>query len=156
MLNEIQTTQNSAWGAGLIWRFAIGHQKTSGQTPGIAMAFIVLPMLLHEDIRKHLMSTQLGLNKFEEKFKNEYDLLTTINGRAIALRELTRRSIAVGIASRLFTLDTEDGSICPIANKAPNAIVPDEQKLLNSAEKLGGWISETPIHSVKRILRLDF
>lgn len=156
MLNEIQTTQNSAWGAGLIWRFAIGHQKNSGQTPSIALAFIVLPMLLHEDIRKHLMSTQIGLNKFEEKFKSEYDLLTTINNRAISLRELTRRSIAVGIASRLFTIDAEDATICPVANKTPAFVVPEEQKLLSSAEKLGGWISETPLHSVKRILRLDF
>lgn len=156
MLNEIQTTQNPAWGAGLIWRFAIGHQQNSGRFPNIALAFIVLPMLLHEDIRKHLMSTQLGLNKFEEKFKNEYDLLTTLNGRAIALRELTRRSLAIGIAAQLFTIDTEDGTVCSISTKTPTLIVPSEQKLLNSAEKLGGWISETPIHSIKRILRLDF
>lgn len=156
MLNEIQTTQNPAWGAGLILQFALGHQKTAGKAPSMALAFIVLPMLLHEDIRTHLMSTQLGLNKFEEKFKNEYDLLTTLNDRAIALRELTRRSIAVGIAARLFTIDVEDGTICPIVGATPKVVVPDEQKLLNGAEKLGGWIGETPLHSVKRILRLDF
>lgn len=156
MLNEIQTTQNPAWGAGLILRFALGHQKAAGKAPSIALTFIVLPMLIHEDIRKHLMATQIGLNKFEEKFKNEYDLLTTLNDRAIALRELTRRSLAVGIASRLFTIDVKDGTLCPIAGATPKSVVPDEQKLLNSAEKLGGWIGETPFHSVKRILRLDF
>lgn len=156
MLNEIQTTQNAAWGAGLIWRFALGHQKVSGKAPNLAFAFVVLPMLLHEDIRKHLMSTQLGLNKFEEKFKKEYDLLATINSRTIALRELTRRSIAVGIASRLFTIEVDNATLFPIATKAPLRAASDEQKLLNSAEKLGEWIGETPLHSVKRILRLDF
>ena len=156
MLNEIQTTQNPAWGAGLIWRFAIGYQTTSGKFPNIALAFIVLPMILHEDIRKHLLSTQLGLNKFEEKFKSEYDLLTTINDRAIALRELTRRSLAIGIAAQLFTIDAEDGTICTISTKSPTHLAPSEQKLLNSAEKFGGWISEMPIHSIRRILRLDF
>jgi hypothetical protein len=156
MLNEIQTTQNPAWGAGLILRFAIGHQKSVGKAPNIALVFIVLPMLLHEDIRRHVMSTQLGLNKFEEKFKNEYDLLTTLNDRAIALRELTRRSLAMGIASRLFTIDVEDGTVCPLATTTPKSVVPEEQKLLNSAEKLGGWIAEAPLQSVKRILRLDF
>ena len=156
MLNEIQTTQNPAWGAGLIWRFAIGYQQVSGKPPNIAFSFVVLPMLLHEDIRKHLMSTQLGLNKFEEKFKKEYDLLTTINSRAIALRELTRRSIAVGIASRLFTIEVDDATIFPLATKCPIPVAANEAKLMNNAEKLGGWIGETPFHSVKRILRLEF
>lgn len=156
MLNEIQTTQNPSWGAGLIWHFAIGHQKHSGKAPSIALAFIVLPILLHVDIRKHLTSTQLGLNKFEEKFKNEYDLLTTINSRALSLRELTRRSIAIGIASRLFSVDAEDGTIYPLASQVPGNTAPDERKLLSNAEKLGAWVSETPFHTVKRILRLDF
>jgi hypothetical protein len=156
MLNEIQTTQNPGWGAGLIWRFTLGHQKYSGKNPSIALSFIVLPMLLHEEIRIHLASTQLGLSKFEEKFKKEYDLLTTINDRAVSLRELTRRSISIGIASRLFTIDVADATICPIAEKLPTYASADEQKLLNNAEKLGLWIGDTPIHTVTRILRLDF
>lgn len=156
MLNEIQTTQNPAWGAGLILRFILGHQKSTAKAPSMALVFIVLPMLLHEDIRKHLLSTQLGLNKFEEKFKNEYDLITTLNDRVIALRELTRSSLALGIASGLFTIDVEDGTVCPIASTTPKSVAPDEQKLLNGAEKLGGWIGDTPLHSVKRILRLEF
>ena len=136
MLNEIQTTQNPGWGAGLILRFALGHQKYCGKNPSIALSFIILPMLLHEDIRTHLASTQLGLNKFEEKFKEKYDLLTTVNDRAISLRELTRRSISIGIASRLFTIDVAEATICPIAEKLPTYPSADEQKLLNNAEKL--------------------
>lgn len=156
MINEIQATQNPAWGASLISQFVSGYHKECGKGPSIALAFIVLPMLLHDDISKTILSTYSGLIKFEEKFKDSYDLLASINDRAIALRELTRKSIAIGVSGRLFALDPESGILWPGSVPIPKMTPAGELKLLGGAERLGHWLGEASPQSVVRILRLEF
>jgi hypothetical protein len=157
MLNEIQATQNPALGASLIWRFACGYCEPENATEGVflPLIFLVLPMLLHEETRNEISSTRAGLHKFEEKYKDKYDVLLSIQDRALAMRELSRKSLAIAIASGLITLVPDDGTVWPERKAPPSDLAASTRELLKSAEKIGNWAREVSLFELTRILRME-
>ena len=167
---EVQNVQNPALGSLLIWRFCCSYAESSNTNEPVPLplAFVVLPILLHEETRNILKSTQKasGLRLFVDKFTQadkldnsnilRRDYVLSIQNRAIAMRSLTLQSISIGISSKLVALDADSGLLVPLsytkAKRNPNSVL----ELVKCAEKLGVWFSELSLHEISTILKVRF
>lgn len=160
ILSEVQAMQNPALGAALIWRFACGYAPQKEMSDGVPLplAFVVLPVVLHERTRKEVTSTRAssGARKFEEKFNTQGDILFALNQRAIAMRELSLRSLRHALASGLVTLVAEQGTLWPRSYTRPPVDGEDVSELLGAAEKLGNWCRSLSVYEISGILRVEF
>jgi hypothetical protein len=158
MLSEVQAIQNPALGAALIWRFSSGYCPADAAQEGVpfSLVFVVLPLILNEGIRTQISGTKAGLYKLEEKYKDRYDLLYSIQSRVLAMRELSRRSLQIGIASGLLTLVAEDGAVWPSRLALPNDSDQSLSDLFRAAEKLGTWARQVSLFEFSRTLHIEF
>lgn len=157
MLNEIQAIQNPALGSVLIWKFSQGYSPKESALDGVPLplAFFVLPLLLHEETRDQLAATKAGLHKFEEKYRDQYDLLFAIQGRALAMRDLSRKSISTGVACGLLTLVPSDAVIWPADIQPPKNLPSSVQGLLRISERLGTWSKQVSLFELTKTLHLE-
>ena len=56
-LTELEIVQNPALGAYALWRFGVGFQSDDGRPAALPLAFLVLPLLLHQPTLKMISST---------------------------------------------------------------------------------------------------
>ncbi len=161
---EIQNVQNPALGSFLIWRFCCSYANGSDQnspTP-LPLIFIVLPILLHEDTREFIQSTQKrsGLRAFADKFTpskiSKRDYLLALQNRAIAMKYLSIKSINIALASDLLSIDLETGYLIPLSYTLPKRNPDSILKMAKCAEKLGEWCSELSLHEISVILKVRF
>jgi hypothetical protein len=164
LATEVLNIQNSALGAGLLWRFTCGYtqQHTVRNHVPLTLLFLVLPIIMHEQTESFVKGTQKasGLRAFAAKFgKSEnckQDLLLAIHDRMLALRGLSLESLRIGIATRLIHLEP-DAMVIPLSQtKAVAGIPPDVRQMMNSAEKLGAWCASLTIHEIATTLKLRF
>jgi hypothetical protein len=87
-LTELEIVQNPALGAYVLWRFGVGFQSEDGRPAALPLAFLVLPLLLHQPTLKMIKSTQKasGLALFAAKLGQERENLLAVHERALALR----------------------------------------------------------------------
>ena len=57
-LNEAAIVQNPALGAFALWKFGLAYQARNGDRAVLPLAFLVLPLILHEETRQVVLSTQ--------------------------------------------------------------------------------------------------
>jgi hypothetical protein len=159
--HENHIVQNPALGAVLLWRFAVGYtgvHKTR-ESPVLQLAFIVLPMIYHQETCQLLSGTQRqsGLHGFVDKFSRtevvKSDLLLAIHSRAIAFRSLTLDSLRIGVRHRLLALLTSMGQIVPLTTSAPSAVPNSARHLLAAAEKLGAWCAPLTLFEITSALK---
>jgi hypothetical protein len=159
LLDEFDAIQNPGLGAALIWRSVCGYYGSSNKTEGCPalLAFLVLPLILNEDLRSVVTGTfkSSGIRKFESKFVNEIDLLFSIQERAREMRDLSRRSLALGLSTGLLTLTTESALLWPRSTTFTRALSSDVLKLAAAAEKLGIWAQKTSLRELCYSLRLE-
>ena len=162
---EVRNVQNPALGALLLWRFSVGYSKASRvhDAPPIPLAYIILPIVLHQETHSLLSSTQKrsGLRAFVGKFSeskhSKSDLLLSIHNRALALRELTTRSLELAVSTHLVHLDTTEGVFVPVSKTAPKVGIPKEiQTMAADSEKLGLWCAELSLFEISLALRVRF
>lgn len=160
LLSEVQAMQNPALGAALIWRFACGYAPQNEPHDGVPLplAFVVLPVLLHERTREKVTSTRQssGARKFEEKFRETDDVLFALNERATSLRGLSLRSVSHALAWGLVTMIPDRGTIWPRSYAKPPVDTKSVAELLAAAEKLGGWCRPLSVYEISGILRVGF
>lgn len=160
LLNEVQAMQNPALGAALIWRFVCGYAPQNEPLDGapLPLAFVVLPVVLHERTREEVISTRpsSGARKFEEKFRDKSDVLFALNQRATSMRGLSLRSVRHALASGLVTMISDRGTIWPRTYTMPPVDAKSVAEMLASAEKLGGWCRSLSVYEVSGILRVEF
>jgi len=136
LLDEIDAIQNPALGATLIWRSVCGFYSASGKTDGAPMilAFLVLPLVFNEDLREVIGSTykSSGIRKFESKFDKQADLLLSIQERAKAMLDLSRRSLAIGISTGLVSLTPATATVWP---RSKPRLIPKSPKSLRSHQQ---------------------
>jgi hypothetical protein len=146
-LSPVETVQNPAFGAVLLWQFGLGYQRESiDRLPNFELFFLVLPIILHAKSLAHVTSTLAGsgLGKFVEKLGDSREDLVAIHDRALAMRLLTLQSIGIGVTTRLLSLNYETASVRANDAKAPKS--PERTKRhLAGAEKLGTWFARVPI-----------
>lgn len=159
LLNEIQAMQNPALGAALLWRFTCGYSPDSSPTgTPLPLAFVVLPLAFHARSLEEVAGTQAGsgLRKFEEKFRDRGDLLLAIQPRMLAMRDLSMRSLRIGLRAGLLTLVPSEAVLWPRSRSAPPADSKSVTELLRSAEKLGTWCQSLTLFEVAGILKVEF
>ncbi|MBL9149860.1 MAG: hypothetical protein JNM94_14305 [Phycisphaerae bacterium] len=151
--------QNPALGAALIWRFVCGFTPNSSATgTPLPLAFIVLPIALHTRTLERVTSTksESGLRKLEEKFSAHGDLVLAIQSRMLAMRQLSLRSVRIGLWSGLMTLVPSEGVLWPRSRAAAPPGEKATRELLKSAEKLGAWCRPLTLFEVSGILKVEF
>jgi hypothetical protein len=160
IVNEVQAMQNPALGAGLLWRFACGYcpQTSGGHGAPLPLLFVVLPVTLHMRTCGEVLGTRTasGLRKFEEKFRENSDLLLAIHRRALAMRSLTLRSLGIAIGSGLVTMLREEASIWPRSYAQVRGIPKPIEDLFSASERLGTWCRPLSLFEISGILRVEF
>jgi hypothetical protein len=158
-LTEFEIVQNPALGAYALWRFGVGFQSEDSQPSPMLLAFLVLPLLLHQPTLRMITSTQKasGLTLFAAKLGQERENLLAVHERALALRRLTLQSIAMGVDHRLLTVDYDAATLR--ANTADESLrkpsLPERIHAFSSA-KLGYWFSKLGLHQVASTLAVEF
>lgn len=159
LLDEVDAIQNPGLGATLIWRAVCGYHGASERTDGCPslLAFIVLPVIYNEDLRTTVSRTYTssGIRMFESKFGKQIDLLLSIQDRANAMRELSRRSLAIGLSTGLLALSPETALLWPRSTTFTRALPPGVAELTSAAEKLGSWVHQTSLRELCFSLRLE-
>ena len=157
---EIYYIQNPAIGGAILWRFCCGYYSVNCAPIPFPLLFIVLPMILREDIRYFIKHTNKssGLSKISEKaFKEKRtDSIYSLNDAAIEMRILSLESFNVGTASNLMKLDFQTAMVYPLVMKMKSGCSSDTKDILNSAEKLGYWCSELSLHEIGKWLKVRF
>jgi hypothetical protein len=160
-LTELELIQNPALGAYALWRFGIGFQSDDGRPAPLLLAFLVLPMVLHQPTLTLIASTlkPSGLTLLAAKLGQERENLLAVHDRALALRRLSLQSIAMGINNRLLTLDYLTATLR--ANTADAALknptLPERVRGFSGAsEKLGYWFSKLSLHQIAATLAVEF
>jgi hypothetical protein len=161
---ETRNVQNPALGAAVIWRFIVGYtegSKTASPAP-LPLLFLVLPLIFRQDFAELIERTRRssGLRAFVDKFNegktSKNDLIAGLQARTNTFRDLTSRSLGVGISSSLFQID-RDGHVFSLSQTEPRAgIALSVKKLLKSSEKLGYWCGQLTLHEVTLILKVSF
>jgi len=162
---EVEITQNAALGASLLWSFADEHVAISATHAGppFHAVFSVLPLVLHEDTRTLILSTQRGssLRSFAEKFSQskigKSDLLVAIQARMTSFRALTVESFRVLLSCGMATVDAKDGTVLPTRPRGlKTQLSEDKEHLVRAARYLGGWMSSLSLYEIAVTLRLYF
>jgi len=159
LLNEVQAVQNPALGAALIWRFVCGYSPASrAMATPLPLAFIVLPLAFHARSIEEVRGTQAGsgLRKFEAKFSDRGDLLLAIQPRMLAMRDLSLRSLRIGLRAGLLTLVPTEAALWPRSHAPAPSEVKVVSDLLDSAEKLGLWCRDLTLFEIAGILKVEF
>lgn len=155
--SPIALVQNPAFGAVLLWHFGRGFQQSRvGELPTMIGYFLILPLILHNPTLSHIRSTysSSGLVKLVSKLAESRENLVSIHTRALALRALTLDSIAVGITSRLLSVDYDSGFVR--ANDVKTPAISDRLKYhAAGANKLGIWFSRLPPSQVFSMLQVE-
>ncbi len=160
---ETRNVQNPALGAMLLWRFVSGYERESSTRshPNLPLLFIVLPLLLHEEMAGIVAETRpsSGLRAFADKFASssisKSDLLVSLNERILGMKALTIESFMIGISTKLVTLDIRTASVVPLTVTAPRVGIPESIKKFSAlAEKLGGWCSRLTNHEIGLTLKI--
>ena len=151
--------QNPALGAVLLWRFVCGFSPDSSPkgTP-LPLSFVVLPLALHARSLEEVVGTQSasGLRKFEEKFHGQRDVLLSIQPRMLAMRDLSLRSLRIGLRVGLLTLDPSEAVLWPRSRTTAPTEAKAVSDLLKSAEKLGSWCRDVSLFEVSGLLKVEF
>jgi len=160
-LTELEIVQNPALGGYTLWRFGVGFQSEDGRPAALPLAFLVLPLLLHQPTLKMITSTQRasGLALFAAKLGQERENLFAVHERALALRRLSLQSIAMGVNNRLLTIDYDATTLR--ANTADESLrkpsLPERiRSFSGAADKLGYWFSKLGLHQVASTLAVEF
>lgn len=156
---EVYYVQNPALGASILWRFIRGYYKKDNKAVPFPILFIVLPVILRDELCSIISRTQQksGLSKVSEKLFNNKTTndLYTINNVAITLRPLTLKSIQIGIACNLFKLDYKTALVYPSYDTQKHFSI-EINKILNASEKFGVWCSEMSLNELCKWLKVRF
>jgi ABC-3C biological conflict system middle component len=163
LAQDIRLVQNPALGALLQWRFSVSYvgARNDARPCPIILLFFVMPLLLHAETFSTLASTyrSSGLRLFAAKFAQaptrRADVLLSLHERISDMRIVSLDAIRIGIATRLFTLDSERMSVLPLSQTPPQAGIPASvRSLMRNAEKVGAWCADLTLHEICIVLKL--
>lgn len=162
---EVRAIQNPALGSTLIWRTASLYRKSHlmAASMPLPLAFLVLPILFHEQTAEMVRSTRIasGLDKLTDKFRSaefsRTDLLLSVGPRAAQMRHLTWTAMRLGTLSNLFLIDTAEATVVATSDTPHVSGVPDSiRSMLTNAEKLGAWFAGMSIYEIGLRMQVKF
>lgn len=159
---ELRNVQNPALGAAVLWRFSCGYfsaHPTRASVP-LPLAYIVLPLIFHEETRLVIKSTLTtsgllaAMAKFGESSNPRQDLLLAIHTRTVRLRPLTTKALGIAIGTNLISVQ-QDALVVPLSlTPVSSVLAPEVRQMLRDAEKLGVWFSQLTVHEITTILKV--
>ncbi len=160
-LTELDIVQNPAVGAYLVWQFGLAFQVEGGEPAPLPAAFLVLPLILHEQTLDVILSTlkASGLMLFASKVGEQKEDLLAIHNRALKLRTLTLRSIGFAVNAGLATVDYQRAAMRSNTPVGPVRRLDLPERLRGfprAAEKIGAWFARVPLTQVASTLRISF
>jgi len=165
LAKETRALQNPALGAALLWQFVDAYYEANPTHAGAPMPllFVVLPMVLHEQIRSVILSTRRGssLRAFAEKFSTsrmaQEDVILSLQSRVSSGRKLTMDSFELLMRCGMATVDPDSGRIIPSKTRGLKQQVSHSVDLLQrAAEYLGNWMGGLSVYETAVTLRLSF
>lgn len=160
-LSEAAIVQNEALGAYAIWRFCLGFQEREEQPVILPLVFLLLPLVLHAPTLAMVLGTQKasGLHLLAGKLGAQREDLLAVHGRALALRQLTLRSLIVAEQSRLIHIEPSAATVRAFGLhpglRVP--VLPERiRKIFPACEKVGYWFSELTDQQIVNTLRVAF
>ncbi len=162
---EVRAIQNPALGAVLLWSFADEYFDANPvhDGPPLQLLFIVLPVVLDEDIRAAAVGTRKssGLRAFTEKLAAsrvaKSDRILAIQGHAAKYRVLTMESLRFLLRAKMGSIDTANGQLIPSKTRGLKQQVPDSiEPILKAARNLGHWTGTVSLYETAVTLRLSF
>ena len=153
----VTLVQNPALGALLLWKFCTGYElEKPGDLALLPSLFCVLPIVFHGPTLRELKSTNLpsGLSKFAMKLGDRREALVAIHDRALAMRDLTLASVAMGIATRYLRLNFNTAHVSATVQRLPT--IPERLKnQYAGAEKLGRWFARLSLSQAFSTLKIE-
>lgn len=160
-LSEAAIVQNEALGAYAIWRFGLGFQERDEQSVTLPLAFLLLPLVLHAPTLAMVLGTQKasGLHLFAGKLGERREDLLAVHDRALALRQLTLRSLVVAEQSRLVRIEPSTATVRAYSPhqelQAPS--LPERiRRIAPACEKIGYWFAGLSDQRVAHTLKVGF
>jgi hypothetical protein len=97
-----------------------------------------------------------GLSKFVHKMlENEGELLS-VNGRALALRELSLASLSIGVSTGLLRIDHDVARVYSLETSGKPMVAEGVKQMERCAERLGLWFSQLPEERIFSMLRMAY
>lgn len=163
--HEVWDMQNPALGAALLWRFVMAHKE--GAPPGVdcalPLAFLVLPVVLHEESAELLRGTQRrsGLRVFAGKFRATpgvgVDALMGLQRRAVDMRAVSMSALQLAMSAALLRCELDTATVRVARVRAMPTGWPTEVRRLGGlAEKFGRWCGELSLYEVASTLLIRF
>lgn len=175
ILDEIRSIQNPALGSVLLWKFNQGFNETSAEEATILHNFLVLPMVFHPYSYGVLQSTQEGpglpsiANKLANpagRFKSitlggvtiEHgaENLFALSDRVKSYREITFKSLLIGIEARLLDLDVSVARITALDVDDPKKLPEEITKMLKASRKFGAMCGKLTLSQISHFLKVRF
>ncbi|HEX7388132.1 MAG TPA: three component ABC system middle component [Castellaniella sp.] len=160
-LSEAAIVQNESLGAYAIWRFCLGFQERDERAVTLPLVFLLLPLVLHAPTLAVVLGTQKtsGLHLLAGKLGAQREDLLTVHGRALALRQLTLRSLIAAEQSQLIHIEPSTTAVWAFSPHTGLRVpTPPERirRILPACEKVGYWFSGLTDQQVAHTLRVGF
>lgn len=140
---------NPSLGAYLLWRVAKEYQAERGEALPFALAFIVLPLVLHRTTLEHVVSTQKpsGLAFMVQKLGEQKDNLLAVHDRALQWRELAFNAVAFGVGGGALAVRYAEAQLVALPRSSGPSLGIHVKRLDRGAERLGAWFARlsTPV-----------
>lgn len=162
-----QQVNNPVLGAYLIWQFVSEYQKEQKMHTEVhpSLAFLVLPILFHEDTRSIVTSTQrasglhAAISKLYSSDKKLTDISMVIQNRVDIEKERTFESLLMALDSGLLFINKNTGHLIrstSIKSQTESRLAKDITPLVRGAKKLGFWFSQLSINEINKIIKVGF
>ena len=162
MFNEYDNVRNPMLGAYLLWSFVLGYFSEKNEATPIEELFIVLPMIMKEDIAEQIKSTYKasGMRAMSDKFMKanvlKNDLISNLHNDIQKMKNITALSLGEAIKAGLVSMEVENNTIFPLELKKQNKESASVLKMGKNAEKLGQWCAEMDLMQIEEILKVRF
>lgn len=159
VIDEVYLIQNPALCAVLLWKFVEGYTRGSeGRRPTLPLLFLVLPIILDEQLRLQISSTNesSGIRLFAAKFAKTQEQLLAIQQRMLKLRDSTISSLSIAIECGLLTLEHSSALVDSNIKRLPSGVTDEVKVLTKLSSKLGVWCSALNIQEIQSTLRIGF
>lgn len=160
IIRTVETVHNPALGAYAIWQFVLGYHRENKQSVPVELLFVVLPVVLNQDMRTIMLSTRAGILKCRAKLRKEADesAILRISETAPMLYGLSSKSISMALCCGLIRYNPEDSTFDPNRMGLPNKVKLSkvEGGCGKAASKLGKWVSSLSRAEIEFALGVRF
>ena len=149
IFNKYDLLMNPALGFISIASFLEGYGVK--KTAPFILCFFAIPLSFQKDIRLVSLSSRSIQSFYSKLFMNQKNRLALLHKTVKSFRDLTFKSILIGVSLGFFDLDTKNGTVMikrkiKIPEKySDNLTIQDISK---SSKKIGIFFSESDIYSI--------